>query len=72
MKARGKKRMLTAENNRAPKEIDCDLPAPIVDALMQGYDVYITKECKEGVISAKITFHKVKVAGRERLGTKKN
>ena len=67
MKARGKKRMLTAESKD-----QIVLPQEIKDAILQGYDVYITKECKEGVISAKITFHKVKVAGRERLGTKKN
>lgn len=67
MKARGKKRMLTVENKD-----QIVLPQEIKDAILQGYDVYITKECKEGVISAKITFHKVKVAGRERLGMQKH
>jgi hypothetical protein len=59
--------MLTVENKD-----QIVLPQEIKDAILQGYDVYITKECKEGVISAKITFHKVKVAGRERLGMQKH
>jgi hypothetical protein len=45
------------------------LPQEIKDAVLQGYDVYITREVKEGIVSAKITFHKVHVAGRERIAT---
>lgn len=43
------------------------LPQEIKDAVMDGYDVYITKSVRDGVVSAKITFHKVRVAGTERL-----
>ena len=64
MKARGKKRMLTVENKD-----QIVLPQEIKDAVLQGYDVYITREVKEGIVSAKITFHKVHVAGRERIAT---
>ena len=68
MKARGKKRMWTVENNRAPKEIDCDLPAPIVDALMQGYDIRIVREVKEGLVMAKIIYYKYTGASRKVIG----
>ena len=44
-----------------------ELPQEIKDAVLQGYDVYITKSVRDGVVSAKITFHKVKVVGTERL-----
>lgn len=53
---------LTMENN---KEIH--LPQEIKDALLNGYDVHITKSMRDGVLSAKITFHKVRVAGTDRL-----
>lgn len=43
------------------------LPQEIKDAVLAGYDVYITKSVKDGVASAKITFHRVKVAGVEPL-----
>ena len=52
----------TMENN---KEIH--LPQEIKDALLNGYDVHITKSMRDGVLSAKITFHKVRVAGTDRL-----
>lgn len=58
---------LTMENN---KEIH--LPQEIKDALLNGYDVHITKSMRDGVLSAKITFHKVKVAGTDRLDKKPN
>jgi len=43
------------------------LPQEIKDAVLEGYDVYITKSVKDGIASAKITFHRVKVAGMEPL-----
>ena len=43
------------------------LPDEIKEAVLNGYDVYITKSVRDGVVSAKITFHKVKVAGTEPL-----
>lgn len=58
---------MTMENN---KEIH--LPQEIKDALLNGYDVHITKSMRDGVLSAKITFHKVKVAGTDRLDKKPN
>ena len=36
------------------------LPEEIKKALLDGYDVHITKSVKDGVLSAKITFHKAK------------
>lgn len=48
------------------------LPEEIKNAVLNGYDVYITKSVRDGVVSAKITFHKVKVAGTERLDTGKH
>jgi len=53
-----------------PAEIH--LPEEIKNAVLNGYDVYITKSVRDGVVSAKITFHKVKVAGTERLDTTKH
>ena len=47
------------------------LPQEIKDAVLNGYDVYITKSVRDGVVSAKITFHKVRVAGMERLSVQK-
>ena len=47
------------------------LPEEIKKAVMDGYDVYITKSVRDGVISAKVTFHKVRTAGTEKLGTVK-
>ena len=58
---KGRSKTLTMES----KEIH--LPQEIKDAVMDGYDVYITKSVRDGVVSAKITFHKVRVAGTERL-----
>ena len=43
------------------------LPQEIKDALLNGYDVHITKSMRDGVLSAKITFHKVRLAGTDRL-----
>ena len=45
------------------------LPEEIKRAVLDGYDVYITKSVRDGVISAKVTFHKVRTAGTEKLGT---
>ena len=45
------------------------LPEEIKRAVLDGYDVYITKSVRDGVISAKVTFHRVKTAGAEKLGT---
>ena len=61
---KGTNRTLTAES----KSGTIVLPQEIKDAILQGYDVYITKSVREGVVSAKITFHRVKVAGVQRLG----
>lgn len=61
---KGTNRTLTAES----KSGTIVLPQEIKDAILQGYDVYITKSVREGVVSAKITFHRVKVAGMQRLG----
>lgn len=60
---KGRSKTLTMESN--PTEIH--LPEEIKNAVLNGYDVYITKSVRDGVVSAKITFHKVKVAGTERL-----
>ena len=43
------------------------LPDEIKQALLNGYDVHITKSMRDGVLSAKITFHKVRLAGTDRL-----
>lgn len=56
-------------NRTSTKGNEICLPQEIKDAVLQGYDVYITREVKEGIVSAKITFHKVHVAGRERIAT---
>lgn len=56
-----------AENNGV-----IHLPEEIKKAVLDGYDVYITKSVKEGVCYAKITFHKVKVAGSDKLNTEKH
>jgi hypothetical protein len=48
-----------------------ELPQEIKDAVLQGYDVYITRSVRDGVVSAKISFHKVRVVGSERLNTEK-
>lgn len=59
--------MLTKENKGM-----IQLPQEIKDAILQGYDVYITRQVREGVVSAKITFHKVRVAGTQPLETQKH
>lgn len=59
--------MLTKENKGM-----IQLPQEIKDAILQGYDVYITRQVREGVVSAKITFHKVRVAGTQTLETQKH
>lgn len=48
------------------------LPQEIKDAILQGYDVYITRQVRDGVIAAKITFHKVRVAGTQPLEQQKH
>ena len=45
------------------------LPEEIKKAVLDGYDVHITKVVRDGEISAKVTFHKVRTAGTEKLGT---
>jgi hypothetical protein len=48
------------------------LPQEIKDALLEGYEVHIKAAKKEnGGLYAKITFHRVKVAGKEMLESKK-
>lgn len=49
------------------------LPQAIKDALLEGYEVHIKAAKKEngGGLYAKITFHRVKVAGKESLEVKK-
>lgn len=49
------------------------LPQAIKDALLEGYEVHIKAAKKEngGGLYAKITFHRVKVAGKEMLESKK-
>ena len=49
-------------------EREIHLPEEIKKAVLDGFDVYITKTVSNGVISAKVTFHKVKTAGAEKLG----
>ena len=44
------------------------LPEEIKKAVLSGYDIYITKAVRDGEIYAKVTFHRVKTAGKERLG----
>ena len=46
---------------------EIELPKEIRDAVLNGYDVYVTRCMRDGVLSAKITFHKVKVAGTKPL-----
>ena len=46
--------MLTKENKDT-----IQLPQEIKDAILRGYDIYITRQVKNGVVSAKITFHKI-------------
>lgn len=53
--------LMTGNENRI------ELPKEIRDAVLAGYDVYITKSFRDGVVSAKIAFHKVKVAGVDKL-----
>ena len=48
------------ENERLPKEI--------TDALMQGYDVRIVREVKDGLVMAKIIYHKYTGASRKVIG----
>ena len=57
---------LTAGNNG-----EIHLPEEIKKAILDGYDVYITRSMRDGVLSAKITFHKVRLAGTERLDSEK-
>lgn len=59
--------MLTKENKGM-----IELPQEIKDAILQGYDVYITRQVRDGVVSAKITFHKVRVAGTQMLAEQKH
>ena len=40
------------------------LPEEIKKAVLEGYDVHITKVVRDGEISAKVTFHKVGQPGR--------
>ena len=68
LKARETNRMLTQEKRNNTIE----LPQEIKDAVLRGYDVYITKTVKEGVPSAKITFHAVRVAGVGKLDAEKS
>ena len=56
-------------NNGAPKEINTDLPAPIVDALLNGYDIRITREVKDGLVMAKVIYEKYAGASRKVLCT---
>lgn len=65
--ARETSKMLTAEKRNNTIE----LPQEIKDAVLRGYDVYITKTVKDGVPSAKITFHAVRVAGTGKLDAEK-
>ena len=60
-----KERSKTSTMGNDNKEIH--LPEEIKKALLDGYDVHITRSMREGVLSAKITFHKVKLAGTDRL-----
>ena len=56
-------------NSGAPKEISTDLPAPIVDALLNGYDIRITREVKDGLVMAKVIYEKYAGASRKVLCT---
>lgn len=56
-------------NNAAPKEMNCDLPSPIVDALLNGYDIRITREVKDGIVMAKIIYEKYAGSSRKVICT---
>lgn len=45
-----------------------ELPKEITDALLQGYDVRIVREVKEGLVMAKIIFLKYTGASRKVIG----
>lgn len=66
LRAKEQSRIMTKGNDTI------SLPKEIIDALLQDYDVYIKKEVKDGVISAKVTFHKVRFAGREFIADTKH
>ena len=58
---KGESKTLTRGSN------ELQLPEGIRQAILDGYDVLITREVKNGVVMAKISYHRVRVAGREIL-----
>lgn len=45
-----------------------ELPKEITDALLQGYDVRIVREVKDGIVMAKIIYYKYQGATRKVIG----
>jgi len=45
-----------------------NLPKEITDALLNGYDVRITREIKDGIVMAKIIYEKYSGASRSVIG----
>lgn len=58
---KGESKILTKGSN------ELQLPEGIRQAILDGYDVLITREVKNGAVMAKISYHRVRVAGREIL-----
>lgn len=58
---KGESKTLTKGSN------ELQLPEGIRQAILDGYDVLITREVKNGAVMAKISYHRVRVAGREIL-----
>ena len=59
----------TSKTSTKADETMIELPQEIKDALMQGYDVYIKQDRRDGQVFAKITFHKVRLMGKQVLSS---